>query len=398
MTWLQKKYYSMTCEQVETEVNGSSHGLTEGEARKRLKLFGPNVLEDDDISLGAIFIRQFNSPLVFILLAASAISLLLSEFVDFFVIIGLVTINALIGFWQEVKAATSLAELRKMTATKNMVVRGGKIRIIPSEEIVPGDCMVFHPGEVVTADVRLVDSSGIMANESTITGESMPIVKNHDVVLPEDSLPFEWTNMALTGSTIVRGTGRGIVVCTGRSTYLASIGAAIKEPSPITPLQAALQAFTKRYVILILGMLSFLGIVGAFQQRSPFELGYILLATLVSAVPEGLPIVVTLCMGQSFSEGSRPWFALCRPSKRSEARQSLLVIRQERLRKESCWCRMFFIPIFQHCSALPSCATTPGMESVIRSMLRSWNGLKMGRKFGKPVLKNGFCRLTRTGC
>jgi Ca2+-transporting ATPase len=177
-----------------------------------------------------------------------------------------------------------------------VVIRDGKMKVIPSSDLVPGDFIVFEQGEVVTADVRLTESASLMVDESLITGESIPIVKNHESIVQDDALPFEWNNLLISGSTIVRGRGHGIVVRTGKNTYLASIGERAKEPAPDTPLQSGLKIFTKRYVIVLLSLLSVVALIGIYQGRAASDLLYILLASLVSAVPEGLPFVITLSL------------------------------------------------------------------------------------------------------
>ena len=292
----EKKAHALTVEETEHYLHTSSDGLSEQEFRKRQKMYGKNVLEEEQRSSFLIFIRQFKSPLIFILLAAAFISICLKEITDFFVITGIIFINAVIGFWQELKAEASLDSLRKKTETKNMVIRGGKMRLVPSSDLVPGDLLVFYQGEVVTADIRLTDSAGLMVDESMITGESVPVLKNHTSILEEKALPFEWSNTLLSGSTVVRGRGHGIVVRTGRHTYLASIEEKAKEPAPPTPLQTSLASFVKKYVGFIFCLLGAMAILGTVQGRPPLELFYLLLASLVSAVPEGLPIVITLVM------------------------------------------------------------------------------------------------------
>jgi Ca2+-transporting ATPase len=274
----------------------SSNGLSSHEVHKRRRIYGANVFKEERLSLLEIFVRQLKSPLIFILLAASVISLALQEVTDFFVITGLVIFNALVGFWQEVRAHASLAALKKLTETKNVAIRDGKMKVVPSSDLVPGDFLVFDQGEVVTADVRLTESASLMADESLITGESIPVVKNHEATVQDDALPFEWNNLLISGSTIVRGNGRGIVVRTGKDTYLASIGEKAKEPAPNTPLQSGLKTFTNRYVIVILSLLSVVALIGIYQGRDASDLLYILLASLVSAVPEGLPFVITLSL------------------------------------------------------------------------------------------------------
>lgn len=274
----------------------SKEGLSAQEANRRLKLFGANSLQDEKVSKLRIFFRQFNNLLIYILLAASLVSISIGEFKDFIVINVIIVVNGLLAFWQEMKSESAVAALRKMTETRHKVIRDGVLGWINSSELVPGDYLLFHEGEVVSADVRLVDSAGLMVDESAITGESMPCTKDHTKVLPEDAMPYELSNMLLTGTTIVRGTGQGVVVKTGSHTYFASIAKKLEEESPETPLTKAISFFAKRYVFILILLFSILGIVGYFQGRSLLDLGYILLASLVSAVPEGLPIVLTFVM------------------------------------------------------------------------------------------------------
>ena len=290
------QFQAMTIEETFKCLETTSHGLINADAKKRLSLFGKNVIKDEKISKFRIFLRQFNNILIYILFAASIISMLIGEWTDFLVINSIIVINGLIGFWQELKAETSIAALKKLTESRNKVIRDGTLALISSSELVPGDYLIFHEGEIVTTDIRLVESTGLMADESSITGESAPIIKDHTVLLSKTALPYELKNMLLTGTTIVRGSGRGIVVKTGMNTYLAKIAEKSKEKSPDTPLTKALNFFSKRYLILIVALFASLGIIGHLQGRSLLDLSYILLAGLVSAVPSGLPIVITLVM------------------------------------------------------------------------------------------------------
>ena len=288
--------HSLPIDEAFKYLNTSNLGLSSQEVEKRQKQFGKNILEEKKTSNFKIFIRQFNNVLIYILFSASLVSLLIQEWSDFFVINFIILINGLIGFWQEVKAETSIAALKKMTESKNQVIREGENIRIPSTELVPGDYIVFSAGEVVTADIRLTDSLGLMIDESPMTGESAPVIKDHTTILPKRTLPFDLSNSLLAGTIVVRGSGRGIVLKTGPNTYLASIAKKAKEPSPDAPLKKAIQFFSKKYVTLVIIIFSLLGIAGYLQGRNALNLGYILLAGLVSAVPEGLPIVITLVM------------------------------------------------------------------------------------------------------
>ncbi len=291
-----EKPYATTPEDIILELNTSRNGLSSAEAEKRLEVYGKNVLEEEKTSKAAIFLRQFKSILVYILLAASIVALIVGDMKDFIVVIGILLVNAFLGFWQEVRAEASIAALQKMTESKSKVLRDGKTTEIISSEVVPGDIMILSDGDVVTADLRLFESAGLMINEASITGESIPDSKDHTVVLDDDTPVSGQDNMALSGTTVVRGSGRGVVVRTGNSTFFASIAGKVKEQSPDTPLTRAIQTFSRRYVILILLLLAVVGTADYLYRRSPAETAYIVVAQLVSAVPEGLPLVVTLVM------------------------------------------------------------------------------------------------------
>lgn len=291
-----KQAHTWSIDETERLLQTSAHGLSAEEVHKRRRIYGKNVFEEESPSILHIFLRQFNNPIIYILLIASFVSVLLNEIPDFFIITGIVLINAIIGFVQEIRANASLAALRKFTETKNIVIREGRMKIVPGSDLVPGDFIILDQGEVVTADIRLTDSSQLMIDESLITGESTPVPKNPQEVLDEKTHPYEWINMAIIGSTVVQGRGHGIVVRTGKDTYLASLGARAKEPAPISPLQSCLQSFTQRYIFILIALVTCVATVGYFQGRLLSDLLYILLASIVSAVPEGLPFVITLAM------------------------------------------------------------------------------------------------------
>jgi len=289
-------YSSLTIEESFKSLETSPQGLNQKEVERRVALFGKNVIKEEKINKAKIFFRQFNNILIYILFIASIISFSIGEWTDFLVINCIIIINGIIGFWQELKAEISLAALKKLTESQNKVIREGALALISSSELVPGDYLIFHEGEIVTADVRLVESSGLMVDESSITGESAPVVKDHTLLLSKETPVYELKNMLLAGTAIIRGTGKGIVIKTAANTYFAKIAEKILEPSADTPLTKSLKSFTKKYITLLITLFSFLGILGHLQGRPILELAYFLLAALVSAVPEGLPIVITLVL------------------------------------------------------------------------------------------------------
>lgn len=289
-------FHTQTIDDTYKHLEAGASGLSSEEAKKREGIFGKNVIKEEKTSKWKILFRQFNNFLVYILLIASLISLFTKEYTDFIVIIAIIIINGLIAFWQELKAETSLSALKELTEINNKVLRDGELKTIPSDELVPGDVLVFHEGEAVTADLRLISSQGLMIDESSLTGESIPVLKDHSKTFPTESPLFDHENMLLAGTMISRGTGQAIVVRTGTKTYFASIAEKAQEASPDTPLTLSLRRFVKGYVVFIILLFTALGIIGGVQGRPILELIYILLAALVSAVPEGLPIVLTLVM------------------------------------------------------------------------------------------------------
>ncbi len=292
----QDAFHALNIEEVLKALGTSHEGISQEEAQKRLKRFGENTIREEKTSKWKILLRQFNNVLIYILLVASLISLLVNKMTDFFVVIGIILINTLIGFWQEIKAASSIEALKRLTESRHKVIRDGKQNLVHSAKLVPGDYLIFHEGEAITADCRLIESSELMVDESSLTGESMPVAKNPQDVLPKEALPYELTNILLSGTIIVRGSARAIVVKTGVDTYFSKVAERSQEQSPDTPLTKALKNFSKRYLIFLTFLFATIGFVGYFQGRTILNLAYILLAGLVSAVPAGLPMVITLLM------------------------------------------------------------------------------------------------------
>jgi P-type Ca2+ transporter type 2C len=171
-------------EEIQEQLSTSPSGLAEAEAAKRLFVYGKNTLTEEKTSRFVIFLRQFRSLLIYILIIAAIISLFVADIKDFLVISLLILVNSSIGFWQELKAEASLDALKKLTASRVRVTRDGAEHVIPSEELVPGDCVVLSEGDLVTADIRLFEGFSLTVDESSLTGESLPVVKDPAAVVP----------------------------------------------------------------------------------------------------------------------------------------------------------------------------------------------------------------------
>lgn len=230
------------------------------------------------------------------LLIAAVITLIVGELVDFALIVSLILVNSIIGFWQELKAEASIKALQKLTENKLKVLRDGKTVAVPSSDVVPGDVLIVGEGDVVTADARLFESQSIMVDEAPITGESLPVSKDPNVVLEPSAMPYELENMLLTGTTVTRGLGKAVVTATGCNTYLASLAEKSKESSPESPLTKSLKSFTQKYLAVLIVFFLVLGIYDYLNGRAPIDVAYTIVAQLVSSVPEGLPIVITVIM------------------------------------------------------------------------------------------------------
>ncbi len=272
-------------------------GLTGEEAADRLARSGPNSLPPaKGAGLLMRVLRQFHHPLVYVLLAAGAITAALGEYVESAVIFGVVVVNAIVGFIQESKAEAALEGLRSMVRTQAKVVRDGHGQTVPSDELVPGDLVLLEAGDKVPADVRLTRLAELRVNESALTGESVPVAKD-EVVLPEAVPVADRRNMAYSGTLVTTGSGAGIVVATGAETELGEIHRLVGAAETLaTPLTQKLAAFSKILTVGILGLATVTFGVGLLRGQDAVETFTAAIALAVGAIPEGLPAAVTITL------------------------------------------------------------------------------------------------------
>jgi P-type Ca2+ transporter type 2C len=271
-------------------------GLEAAEAENRYDLFGPNSLMAEERSRWSMFFSQFASPIVLILLVAGAISFAMEHTKDAIIIVAILIINALLGYYQELKAETSIRALQRLTENHVRLLRSGIETLLSAHQLVPGDIVLLGEGDLVPADVRILVSHALQVDEAILTGESLPRDKGDDITLPPDTPIYERTNTLFSGTSILRGTTRGLVYATGSSTQIAKIAEAAQQLSPESPLTRSMHRFSKRLLVTIVLVLTLLGIIAIAQGRSIEEMVTFLIAQLVSAVPEGLPIVITLIL------------------------------------------------------------------------------------------------------
>lgn len=274
-------------------------GLSGEEAGRRLDEVGPNALREHEVRGPVeIFVDQFKSVIVLLLGLAAGLSFLFGSFVEGWAIVAVLLINAGIGFVAEMRAMSSMESLRKLGTVHTRVRRDGSIQRISAEELVPGDVVVLESGDVVTADVRLVESSGLEANESALTGESVPVEKGVEPVSGEAPLA-ERSSMLFKGTAVTRGNGVGVVVATGMGTELGHISslveAAAKEK---TPLEVRLDLLGRKLVWVVLVLAVLIVAAGVSVGRDLFLIVETAIALAVAAIPEGLPIVATLALAR----------------------------------------------------------------------------------------------------
>ncbi len=272
-------------------------GLSDDEAAERLERFGPNVLPAPaGAGLLVRMLRQFHHPLIYVLLVAAAITAALHEVVDCAVILGVVLLNAVVGFVQESKAEAALEGLRSMVRTLAKVVRDGHERTVSSDDLVPGDLVLLEAGDKVPADVRLVRETELRVNESALTGESAPVNKD-EVVLPETTPVADRRNMAYSGTLVTAGHGVGVVVATGAETEVGEIHRLVGAAEVLaTPLTEKLARFSKILTVGILGLAAITFAVGLLRRQDAVHTFTAAIALAVGAIPEGLPAAVTITL------------------------------------------------------------------------------------------------------
>jgi len=280
------------------------YGLTNDEIGKRFQEYGENKLEDKPSeSLFIRFFKQFNDFMIIILIVASAVSAIIekvqgsNDYLDSIIIIGIVVFNAIMGIVQETKAERSLEALKKMTAPVVKVRREGRVRQIESCKLVPGDIVILEAGNFVPADCRLISSVNLKAEESCLTGETVPIDKNASIIINERAGIGDCFNMVFATTVIVNGHGEGVVTETGMNTKVGKIAKLIiNNESPETPIQRKLGEVGKTLGLACLGICALIFFIGIIKKIPPIEMFMTSVGLAVAAIPEGLPAIVTIVL------------------------------------------------------------------------------------------------------
>ncbi|MBD1928249.1 cation-transporting P-type ATPase [Trichocoleus sp. FACHB-90] len=304
---LEQQWHHLPAPEISSELNSNLEtGLTSAEVAKRQEQFGSNELKGKAGKSPLVrFLLQFNQPLLYILLIAGAIKAFLGEWVNAWVIWGVTLINAIIGFVQESKAESAIAALASSVKTDTNIIRNSSKVQVPSTELVPGDIVLLTSGDKVPADLRLVQARNLQINESALTGESVAVEKDTQPI-QKDAPLAERTNMAYAGSFVTFGTGRGIVVAIGETTETGRISQLMDRGTNLTtPLTRKFDKFSRKLLYIILGIATLTFVVGLGYGNSWVAMFEAAVALAVSAIPEGLPAVVTVTLAIGVSRMAR---------------------------------------------------------------------------------------------
>ncbi len=298
-------YHSKTITEIEKELDTNLvTGLDENKVINRTNKNNKNelIVRKKDNAF-KIFIRQLTDPLIYILGIAFVISLLLKEYIDAIIILIVVLINAIIGTFEELKAEKALEALKKMTSPHCLVKRNNKIIEIPVKDLVVGDLVVLETGRTVPADLRLTKAINLKIDESSLTGESIPVVKNSDVILNKDTPIADRVNVCYMSSNVVYGHGEGIVISIGMNTQIGTIAKMLNEQEKeLTPLQKKLAGLGKFLGILSISICLLLLMVALLQKRNVIEMLITSISLAVAAIPEGLVAIVTIVLSLGVSK------------------------------------------------------------------------------------------------
>lgn len=293
-----KSWYQLSKDEVLVALKSCLTGLSNKDAEERKNIYGRNILpKKRKITLGQIILHQFLSPLIYVLFAAAIVSLVLKEYSDAGFIFLVLIINAVIGAFQEFKAESRSSALQDLIKISVRVKREGKEITIDSEELVPGDVVLMESGNKVPADIRVIRGNNLSAEEAILTGESMAVLKTEEAIEADELILPERYNMVYAGTTITSGRGKGVVVATGTKTEIGKIASSLKTlETGKAPLVERMEVFAKKISLIIIFSCITLGFVGYLNGFSLETIFFFVVAVAVSAIPEGLPISMTVAL------------------------------------------------------------------------------------------------------
>lgn len=294
----QRSWYTLNTTEVFEALDSNEEGLTDAQAKERLRTYGPNTfVQKEPIRLIDLIVDHLKNPMVLILFLAALLSLILNEYVEAVVILTIIVLDTILGVMQEKKANNALEALAKMSAPIAKVLREEEVSLIPAQDIVPGDYVYLEAGDIVPADIRLHEVNDLYVLESALTGESLPIEKN-EWVIKKDAIPVgDRNNMAYMSTIVTAGNGWGMVCNTGSSTEVGNIATSIEEVEvENTILEKKLNNLTKMLAIIGLIVCAVVLILGMAKGMVLIPLIMTAISLSISIIPEGLPATATIVM------------------------------------------------------------------------------------------------------
>jgi len=291
-----KRDYLKSKEEIFKELDTSEKGLTNKEAGVRLKKYGKNEIKrKNKLQPIKILLKQFNSYLIYILLFSSIIMFFFNQIIDAVVIFAILLLNGGIGFFQEYKAEKAILGLKKMIIPKTQVIREEKFTEVPSAQLVPGDIVVFEQGDKINADCRIIKCENLQTNEAALTGESMPISKTSEALTEKEAALAKQKNMLFTGTKVVKGSAKAIVVSTGPNTVFGDIADTLQGiQTQKTPMQKRLDNFSRQLSYIIFALVFLILLLGYLQDFPLFQMFMTAVTLAIGAIPEGLPAVLAI--------------------------------------------------------------------------------------------------------
>ena len=284
-----------------------SKGISQGDVQARQERFGRNLLQGKKKkSIFQLLLAQLRDWLIYILLAAVVVTLVMGEYVDAGIILMVIVLNAVLGVVQEIKAGNAIEALQKISAPKALVRRDSLVQEIDSAELVPGDIVILDAGRFIAADLRLIESANLQVEESSLTGESLPSVKDAGQVHEEDTALGDRANSAFMSTMVTYGRGVGVVVATGMHTEVGKIASSIDNEVPSkTPLERRLEELGKSLGKMAVGICVLIFIVAYFQNRDLVDMFLISVSLAVASIPEGLAAIVAIVLSIGVTSMSR---------------------------------------------------------------------------------------------
>ncbi len=291
------EWYKLSLSEIFKELESNNRGLTEEQVKARLEKIGLNILpEAKTDSFLRIFLRQFQSSIIYILLLAAIVVFALGHSVDGMVILAVLLFNAIIGSVQEGRAQNTMKALRRLVKTEATVIRSGREVVLSSEFLVPGDVILLNEGDKIPADARILEAENLKVDEASLTGESESVSKISEPIKKEKLSSAEQLNMVFKGTYVIEGKARAIIVSTGSQTVIGKISSKLEGMDTDVPLKKNIKILSRAIIVIVLSVSALVFLIGFLRGIGLVEMFSVAVAISVSAIPEGLPAVVTVVL------------------------------------------------------------------------------------------------------